>query len=802
MDTSLHKSSYTGSLRTVRLLLDSGADPNLGDAIGDRALHKAAFSGHVEVCRRLVLAGAEVDARTDDHETPLHKAAWAGQRTTVEALIGLGANVDALDNIEDTPLAKAAFGGFRTCLQELLARGANPNLRSVRLDTPLHKAAFAGNEACVDILLSCGADPTLHDIEMDLPLHKSAFAGSVACVRLLLADRSGPETLEARNDRGQSAIMLAALSPDGFGAAVELLAAGADPSAVDAQGDNTLHHAAQSGCRATIEALLASHVVTPAEAMAAMESGKGSNPRGLVDVSARNGLGMTAFETAFHHRNRGAILALTGFLREHMPAELPDLQPRQIFDLELSGLPVAGERFEFEVSRRDPLGSALGFLRLPAERMRADVAVRFVHSLDRHQLHHGNGGGGGGGGGAGVVSNPLLAQQQPGERDFLDDNDGGDDDGGDGGDDDGDVLRTPAGSHLHRRRRGGGAGWQSGGGSPLSPNGSMTDIVVETAMREGVQSGFFKEFVTLLSRQMFHLASGCFQEFPDGGGRIQPSAWAQRATPPGGLEVREFFHLAGKLVGTVLFHGHILPVALTRPLVRLIRGDQVTPDDLADLDPALAEQLVTALRTPGIFEDALAGTTFSVDETFRGVTVTVPLVPGGEGRPVTEANKAEYIRLYAMHRVCGAARPEIDVFLSGVWEIVPPGCLRTFPVDLLDATISGEANISVDDWRANTDLEGCGPSTPQVRWFFEIVAAMDPAERRSLLMFCTALARLPVDGFGSLQTRFKIVLLRRSEDAALPVSYTCINAIHLPMYTSKQRLETRLRDALRQPLMF
>lgn len=59
-----------GKIKTVALLLDMGADPNLEDA-GEYALHVAAYTGSPEVVNLLIKAKADVYMKDKDRHTAL-----------------------------------------------------------------------------------------------------------------------------------------------------------------------------------------------------------------------------------------------------------------------------------------------------------------------------------------------------------------------------------------------------------------------------------------------------------------------------------------------------------------------------------------------------------------------------------------------------------------------------------------------------------------------------------------------------------------------------------------------------------
>jgi ubiquitin-protein ligase E3 A len=71
---------------------------------------------------------------------------------------------------------------------------------------------------------------------------------------------------------------------------------------------------------------------------------------------------------------------------------------------------------------------------------------------------------------------------------------------------------------------------------------------------------------------------------------------------------------------------------------------------------------------------------------------------------------------------------------------------------------------------------------------------MTDDEKRALLVFTTGSDKVPVGGLGKLQ----FVVARNGPDCdRLPSSHTCYNVLLLNEYSSKGKLEERLRTALK-----
>jgi ankyrin repeat protein len=124
-------------------------------------LHHAAHQGDPTLCQTLIVeSGADLQHRNAVGEGVVHVAAARGVVAVLELLLRYGA---------DPNMATAhRFGGR----------------------TPLHVAVKAGNLQVASLLLAHNADANVPDAFGKLPLHDAAIAGGTAMVELLLSHGS------------------------------------------------------------------------------------------------------------------------------------------------------------------------------------------------------------------------------------------------------------------------------------------------------------------------------------------------------------------------------------------------------------------------------------------------------------------------------------------------------------------------------------------------------------------------------------------------------------------------------------
>lgn len=116
----LEEAAACGDLFTVRLLLNSGADPNYRDREGWSAIHWAAEEGHWDVVLLLLKHGANVNGVSSYGTSPLHCAANGGHNNIVSGLLQHGADPLKSTCHGWTPLHHAAFMRYSDVVQSLL----------------------------------------------------------------------------------------------------------------------------------------------------------------------------------------------------------------------------------------------------------------------------------------------------------------------------------------------------------------------------------------------------------------------------------------------------------------------------------------------------------------------------------------------------------------------------------------------------------------------------------------------------------------------------------------------------------
>ena len=261
----LHYAVRNGNAEAMRVLVDGGADINLGTADQSSPLLLATINGNYDLARTLLEAGADPNILSDDGAGPLFAAlniewslrtwypqpqAFRQQETTyldlMQLLLDEGADPNArtathiwyaaynagrmgVDFAGATPFWRAAYAADVQAMRLLLDNGADPNIWTYNLISPRRFNFRRPGEPEED---PSGLEPVPHGGLGVHPLHAAAGVG-FGTSRVAQTHRH---------------------VPDGWLPAVRFLVdeLGVDPNIRDKDGFAAIHHAASRGDNETI----------------------------------------------------------------------------------------------------------------------------------------------------------------------------------------------------------------------------------------------------------------------------------------------------------------------------------------------------------------------------------------------------------------------------------------------------------------------------------------------------------------------------------------------------------------------
>lgn len=272
---------------------------------------------------------------------------------------------------------------------------------------------------------------------------------------------------------------------------------------------------------------------------------------------------------------------------------------------------------------------------------------------------------------------------------------------------------------------------------------------------------------------------------------------------PNSLESTEDFFLIGVVLGLAIYNSTILDVALPPFLFKkLLHGANHTTapsfartplvytlDDLAVFRPRLAAGLKELLEFKGDVQETFCRDFVASTERF-GVITEVPLCPDGANKPVTNANRREFVDLYVRYIIDTSVARQFEPFKRGFFTVCAGNALSLFRPEEIELLIRGSAEpLDITSLQAVAVYENWHTKRPEaepvVQWFWEFFSSITPKEQRMLLSFITGSDRIPATGATNLV--IKIACMGQDLNNRFPIARTCFNQLCLWRYKSKEK---------------
>ncbi|KAL3127596.1 putative e3 ubiquitin-protein ligase [Cryptosporidium hominis] len=329
-------------------------------------------------------------------------------------------------------------------------------------------------------------------------------------------------------------------------------------------------------------------------------------------------------------------------------------------------------------------------------------------------------------------------------------------------------------------------------------NDSMEQLVIQSNLKkqlkvsfvgeEGVdEGGVQKEFFQLLVQEIFNIDFGMFIYYED-----TRLFWFNMAS----LESNGEFELIGIVLALAIYNGIILDVHFPLAVYKKLLGYKVDIGDLYEIQPEVANSLLSLLSIKSDSEMEQLCLTFSATINNFGVMAEVPIAPEefNPSEPVTICNVHRYVELYLDWFLNKSIESQFRAFYNGFQSVCGGRTLELFSPEELVLVICGSSDFNIDSLiEASQYQDGYTKDSTTVVMFWEIVKKLDLKLQKKLLFFVTGSDRVPMKGLGELG----FVIGRHGPDSdLLPTAHTCFNFLLIPDYQNKEKLERLLLIAL------
>ncbi|GAM17800.1 hypothetical protein SAMD00019534_009750, partial [Acytostelium subglobosum LB1] len=308
------------------------------------------------------------------------------------------------------------------------------------------------------------------------------------------------------------------------------------------------------------------------------------------------------------------------------------------------------------------------------------------------------------------------------------------------------------------------------------------ELKIQFKGEDGIdQGGVQKEFFQIVVRKIFDTEFGMF---------IYNDKLRTWWFNPNSLDKLEF-ELIGIILGLALYNNIILDVHFPLVVYKKLLGIPVSLEDVESIEPEIYQSLITLRDTTDDVSEWM--TYFSVTSDSFGETKTIELKPGGDEILVTNSNRQEYLKLYTKYLLDSSISKQWDEFYKGFKLVCDSPLLQLLRSEELEDLICGVEDLDFKELEKITMYDGGYTHTDQtIVYFWETVHAFSNDMKRKFLSFSTGCDRVPYGGLSKIQ----FSIHKQIDSDRLPSAHTCFNALILPCYPTKEKLEERLSKAL------
>ena len=306
--------------------------------------------------------------------------------------------------------------------------------------------------------------------------------------------------------------------------------------------------------------------------------------------------------------------------------------------------------------------------------------------------------------------------------------------------------------------------------------------------------GLTKEFLELASTQIFSVKTNYFIQLKRNNGLFFNLQNAFSSDSTFIWETKNYYKTAGQILGLMWREGITLPVCLAPQMIKILKSDQLTIQEIKELDEESFSSLMHLRKMKEEnqpIEDLSLFFTYLTSDSHTKLRLEIPFCDYGELIPVTNDNIDYFIEynltLYKNKKVINII---INPFIDGLNSTANKIFLELFTADEINKLISRDTQqLNWFEFQLNIKYEGWqNKKNKTLNDFWQIFHSWSETEKRKFLKFLTGSASEPVNGFSKVNITFE----RGTDTKYLPVAHTCANILILPDYRDYELLKKNL----------
>ena len=260
-------------------------------------------------------------------------------------------------------------------------------------------------------------------------------------------------------------------------------------------------------------------------------------------------------------------------------------------------------------------------------------------------------------------------------------------------------------------------------------------------------------------------------------------------------DIIDYYQLIGVICGLALYNDNIVDIHFPLALYKLLLDEEPNVDDLFELDPDLKPSLTAILNASEEDDIESWGLTWTTEIDNFGELLTVELCENGTNKPVTWANRKDYVDALVKDKFTNnAAKRSFDRLKIGFESVVKDSMTNIInifrPEELMEVVV-GNRSYNWDELEKNAQYgPGYWPTQPTILTFWNVFKGLSEDQKKKFLRFLTGSDKVPISG---LNINFQ---MDNGGLDRLPQAHTCFNLLDLPPYENAGQMKAKLLQAI------